>query len=113
MVAATRWFDVDRSELSMLLDGRDKAFILNELLQNAWDQNVTDVKVSITSSGHAKALMVVEDDDPDGFADLALRYRIARAMLWQDTADVTDRLRSLTTLALHELAAIFNVEIKP
>ena len=31
------WFDVDKAGLAKLMAGRPKAFIVFELLQNAWD----------------------------------------------------------------------------
>lgn len=48
-MAATAWFDVDRKGLAKLMAGRSKAFVLYELLQNAWDQRVTQVSVTIAA----------------------------------------------------------------
>ena len=39
------WFDVDKAGLAKLMAGRSKAFIVYELLQNAWDQSVTQVEM--------------------------------------------------------------------
>lgn len=64
------WFEVDKNGLSKLLERRGKAFILLELLQNAWDSGGTKVQVTLTKpAGSRLALLTVEDDDPDGFAD--------------------------------------------
>jgi hypothetical protein len=41
------WFDVDKAGLAQLMAGRSKAFVIYELLQNAWDQNVSRVDVTI------------------------------------------------------------------
>ena len=34
----SNWFDVDKAGLAKLMAGRPKAFVLFELLQNAWDE---------------------------------------------------------------------------
>ncbi len=71
------WFDVDKKGLAKLMAGRPKAFVLYELLQNAWDQKVTKVMVTISPIPHVPMTeIVVEDDDPDGFADLAHAYTL-------------------------------------
>jgi hypothetical protein len=71
------WFDVDKAGLAKLMAGRSKAFVLFELLQNAWDQNVTEVNVTLTPlAGTRSVRLTVTDDDPDGFADLRDAYTL-------------------------------------
>ena len=71
------WFDVDKAGLAKLMAGRPKAFIVFELLQNAWDQNITEVDVTIESvPGTRNAQIAVIDDAPDGFADLRDAYTL-------------------------------------
>ncbi len=71
------WFDVDKSGLAKLMEGRPRAFVLYELLQNAWDQNVTGVVVTVTPVPNKPAIEItVEDDDPDGFVDLRDAYTL-------------------------------------
>jgi len=71
------WFQVDKAGLAKLMAGRSKAFIVFELLQNAWDQNVTEVDVTIKGiPGTHNAEITVIDDDPDGFADLRDAYTL-------------------------------------
>src|ERR1039458_2432774 len=73
----SQWFEVDKAGLAKLMAGRFKAFVLYELLQNAWDQNVTRVDVTVTAAqGVRAALITVTDDDPDGFADLRDAYTL-------------------------------------
>lgn len=72
------WFEVDKEGLSKLVERRGKAFVLHELLQNAWDCRSTtmvDVRLeAVPSKPYAR--LVVTDDHPDGFADLAHAYTL-------------------------------------
>jgi len=71
------WFDVDKKGLSKLLERRGKAFVALELLQNAWDQNVTKVDVELHKEpGSRDVTIIVEDDDPEGFSDLAHAFTL-------------------------------------
>ena len=72
------WFDVDKAGLAKLLAGRPKAFLLFELLQNAWDEEcVTRVDVCVKSiAGTRNVTISVVDDAPDGFADLRDAYTL-------------------------------------
>lgn len=67
------WFDVDRAGLAKLLADRSPAFVLFELVSNAWDTGAKVVEVTLESDperrGYAK--LMVGDDDPKGFADLS------------------------------------------
>ena len=73
----SNWFEVDKAGLAKLMAGRSKAFVLYELLQNAWDQNVTRVDVTVEpAAGTRHAPITVTDDDPDGFADLRDAYTL-------------------------------------
>lgn len=73
----SNWFEVDKAGLAKLMAGRSKAFVVFELLQNAWDQNVTEVDVTIEPApGTRTAQITVVDDDPDGFADLRDAYTL-------------------------------------
>jgi len=66
------WFEVDKEGLARLLERRGKHFAVLELLQNAWDQNVTQVSVRLEPiDGRPRAWLQVEDDDPEGFKDLS------------------------------------------
>ena len=74
----SNWFDVDKAGLAKLMAGRPKAFVLFELLQNAWDEeSVTRVDVSVEAvAGTRNVLIAVVDDAPDGFADLRDAYTL-------------------------------------
>lgn len=67
------WFEVDKEGLAKLLERRGKAFLIHELIQNAWDTNATRVDVTLKNGGNVvrgKAILKIEDNDPDGFKDL-------------------------------------------
>lgn len=72
------WFEVDKEGLAQLVARRGKVFVVQELLQNAWDcGKVTDVSVVLEPvAGRPLARLVVEDDDPDGFKNLAHAYTL-------------------------------------
>lgn len=74
MTIAT-WFNVDKKGLSKLMEGRSKAFILYELIQNAWDEASQRVIVTVS---HARnyATIRVEDDNPEGFKDISHAYTL-------------------------------------
>jgi hypothetical protein len=71
-------FEVDKAGLAKLLERRGKAFAALELLQNALDEDVTEVRVALlpTSRSRGYHTLVVEDDCPEGFADLAHAYTL-------------------------------------
>jgi len=70
------WFDVDRRGLAKLLGTRGLAFIVLELLQNAWDQVVTQVTITLSSAGRGLVRVEVADDDPAGFKDLSHAFTL-------------------------------------
>ena len=79
MTAAKKdWFAVDKEGLSALLERRGKARAVLELIQNAWDESgVTYVKVIIEAAEkRGRTLLVVEDDAPNGFADLSHAFTL-------------------------------------
>lgn len=67
---------VDTKGLSKMLSRNGIGWIAKELLQNAWDQNVTQVDMTIESIGHGKGKIVITDDDPVGFQDLNHSYTL-------------------------------------
>lgn len=75
-------FEVDKEGLRKLLAKRGAGFALFELVQNAWDEDVTRVDVTFdwdsvpSGSNPGLARIVVEDDDPEGFTDLAHAYTL-------------------------------------
>lgn len=65
-------FEVDKAGLAMLLERRGKAFAVLELIQNALDERVTRVDVTLEPVRGSRGYhtLIVKDDCPSGFADL-------------------------------------------
>lgn len=74
------WFEVDRRGLAEIAKRRGMDFIITEPIQNAWDEDVREVRVNLVPvPGKAQARLVVEDDSPDGFRDLADSFMMFRS----------------------------------
>lgn len=71
------WFSVDKRGLAKLIDQRGKAFVVFELLQNCWDTDATRADVCIEPvAGRPYVTLSVEDDDPNGFKNLAHAFTL-------------------------------------
>lgn len=71
------WFNVDKKGLAKLMEGRGKAFVLYELVQNAWDEAAKSVEVLIQRvEGTRNVQILVEDDNPEGFKDISHAYTL-------------------------------------
>lgn len=75
------WFEVDRSGLGKQAEEQGKARLVGELIQNALDEpGVTQIAVSLVQvPGQALADLSVEDDAPEGFADVTHAYTLFAA----------------------------------
>jgi len=74
---SNNWFDVDKDGLKKLIEKRGKAFVIFELIQNAWDTRAKQVSVKIEAvPGSPTVILEVADDDPDGFFDLSHAYTL-------------------------------------
>jgi hypothetical protein len=72
------WFAVDKEGLASILERKGKASAVLELIQNAWDEDgVTRVSVTLHDAPkRGRSLLVVEDDAPEGFADLTHAFTL-------------------------------------
>ena len=72
-----QWLEVDKEGLRELVAKKPAWSILAELLQNAWDEDATEVKVTFLKiAGRPLAELVVEDDSPEGFENLTHAYTL-------------------------------------
>jgi hypothetical protein len=69
-------FEVDKAGLAKLLERKGKEFAVGELVQNAWDENITRVEVKLEHTGAGFYTLEVTDDSPEGFADIAHAYTL-------------------------------------
>jgi len=72
------WFDVDKEGLSKILDRKGgKSFAIFELIQNAWDENISRLSVSLTPiENRAACKLVAIDDSPEGFSDISHAFTL-------------------------------------
>jgi len=86
------WFTVDKDGLAKVLGRRGKAFAMLELIQNAWDApGATQVEVTLKPAARGRTLLIVEDNSPNGFSDLAHAYTLFKES--EKKADPTKRGR--------------------
>lgn len=101
------WFEVSRQGLKTLQAGKPKHHIVRELIQNAWDENITYCEVSLVYAKGEVQIKVV-DDSLEGFRDLADAYTLFKET--QKRPDPTKRGRfnvgEKQAIALSEKAKI-------
>lgn len=76
MAKRTNWIDVDLDGLRKLLERRGKEFAIYELTQNAWDENISRVEITLSRPERGWSELVVVDDSPEGFRDLTQAYTL-------------------------------------
>jgi len=74
MAQRKNWIDVNLDGLRKLLARRGKEFAIYELVSNGWDEETTEVSVELSRPEHGLSTVVVTDDSPEGFRDLAHAY---------------------------------------
>lgn len=71
------WFTVDKQGLSRLQKRSGFAWVLHEIVQNAWDQKVTKVHIKVDPIPNtAQVWISCEDNDPKGFEKLSLAWTL-------------------------------------
>jgi hypothetical protein len=90
--AALPAFEVDRRGLAQILERRGKGFVLPELIQNALDEDVRRVTVTLEPvKGRSVARVQVEDDSPVGFRDLVDAFTLFAPSYKKDIATARGR----------------------
>lgn len=74
------WFNVDTEGLKALQKGKPKTFIVRELVQNTWDENITtcEIKIERSCKKDDTLTVVVQDDSPEGFKNITDAYTLFR-----------------------------------
>lgn len=107
-MARKSWVEVDLDGLRKKLRRRGIRFALYEPIQNALDEDVTRVDVTLPRPEHGYTTLTVADDSPTGFRDLADAYTMFKESYKQ--TDATKRglfnLGEKLVLALCEEATI-------
>jgi hypothetical protein len=76
VVKNTSWIDVDLRGLQKILARRGKEFLVYELVQNAWDERASTVKVTLPCPVRGMTILTVTDDAPEGFRNLAHSFTL-------------------------------------
>ena len=73
----SNWFDVDKAGLKKVQSEKDKFFILQELISNALDENISICNINLQKLNNSRTYqLTVSDDSPDGFQDLSHSYTL-------------------------------------
>ena len=114
MSAATgEWFTGSKAGLERIARRRGLAYVLFELVQNAWDSAAKEVKVSfVPVPGRPLVDVTVSDDDPDGFKDLAHAWTLFAESGKKDDPEKRGRfnLGEKLVLAICESAEIMSTK---
>ena len=65
------WFVVDKEGLRKTLERRGKTVAVTELLQNGFDENSSEVRLTLTKPVSGKSTLICVDDAPLGYLDLS------------------------------------------
>jgi hypothetical protein len=66
------WLEIDKEGLRKSLGQKDKVFLLTEMVSNAWDEDITQVEVTLTCPDENNhSWLRVTDNSPTGWADLS------------------------------------------
>jgi hypothetical protein len=91
MAKNTEWFSVDRAGLAKQLADVPAWRLVAELIQNAWDERSTICNVHIVPLGHGITQVIVDDDNPTGFADLTHAWTLFAPSMKADKAEQRGR----------------------
>jgi len=69
------WFEADVEGLRAIQLGKPKFYAIREILQNAFDESITECNVTITYT-RGKSTITIEDNSPIGFRDLKDSYTL-------------------------------------
>lgn len=107
------WFTVDKEGLAKTLERRGKQFVLYELLQNCWDTNAGEARVTMEPiKGRPLVNIEVTDDDAEGFVDLSHAFTLFAESVKKDDPEKRGRfnLGEKLVLALCDDAKIVSTK---
>lgn len=101
MTTTANWFEVDRHGLAKLLDRAGRARVVMELVSNALDTDAKRIDVTLEPVPNLPyANLTVEDDDPNGFADLGHAFTLFAESTRKGDAEKRGRFNLGEKLAL-------------
>lgn len=108
---ASDWFQVDKEGLAQTLERKGKEFVVLELVQNVWDEpGATRCEITLETIAGRRgfARLVVTDDAPDGFTNLADAWTLFAPSKKKGVAELRGRFNvgEKLVLALCESATI-------
>ena len=109
----SNWLELDRKGLAQVIESRPKSFVLFELIQNALDENVTEINVQIeASSQRGKVWITVTDNSPDGYQDIKHAWTLFAPSKKKGNPELRGRFNigCKHVLALAECASIISTE---
>ncbi len=72
MKTSNSWIEIDKAGLQRTLERKGKAWMVFELVQNAWDTDATRVDVVLTKpNAKGKVALTCTDNSSDGYRDLS------------------------------------------
>jgi hypothetical protein len=110
---SVEWFGVSKKGLEGTARRRGLSYVLFELVQNCWDTGAQEVKVTFTPvEGRPLCDVVVEDDDPEGFKDMAHAWTLFAASEKKSNPEKRGRfnLGEKLVLAICESAEIISTK---
>jgi hypothetical protein len=101
------WFEVSKQGLKELQEGKPKHYAARELIQNAWDEDITVCEFT-SNFGSGIAQLMVRDDNPEGFKNIADAFTLFAPTSKRSNAEKRGRfnLGEKQVLAIAESARI-------
>ncbi len=88
---ASAWLEIDMNGLRKTLERKGKGWAIFELVQNAWDEDSTEVAVTLTRPENGKSTLICVDNSPAGYRDLSTAHTMFKESYKK--ADATKRGR--------------------
>lgn len=85
------WFSVDKAGLAKQLADVPAWRLVAELISNAWDEQTTMCAVHVVPLGQGRTQVIVDDDNPTGFADLSHAWTLFAPSMKAGNADQRGR----------------------
>src|SRR5256712_265007 len=89
------WLDIDKEGLRKSLGQKDKVFLLTEMISNAWDEDITQVEVTLTPPDENNhSWLRVIDNSPTGWSDLSHSHTMFAESAKKDKSEKRGRFNA-------------------